>query len=182
MSEDFSVEEFTKMVRSWKSIPASVMCEFVCRCAELILLREREAGREPSPRLWWAVEMKRKWLKGEISNEELDDVYEWRESVVRSSAWRHSEWVGAGSGPRGDDSQAARWAATAVMEAVSRGNPWEVADSLPDLVKHTKFSYRDMADILQKLLEEGPGYKLRKVKRKDLLYDDHLGHWVSKWW
>jgi hypothetical protein len=45
--------------------------EFACWCAGQALLKEREAGREPDPRSWAAVEAKRKWLRGEITDKEL---------------------------------------------------------------------------------------------------------------
>lgn len=53
--------------------------EFACWCAEQALLREREAGREPDVRSWAAIEVKRRWLKGEATDEEL--------YVARDAAW-----------------------------------------------------------------------------------------------
>ena len=57
--------------------------EFACWCAEQALLREREAGREPNPRSWAAIEVKRRWLKGEATDEEL---YVAR-AAARNAAW-----------------------------------------------------------------------------------------------
>ena len=49
-----------------------VLREFACDCAERALLREREAGREPDPRSWAAVEAARRFARGEATAEELD--------------------------------------------------------------------------------------------------------------
>jgi hypothetical protein len=50
----------------------NILHEFACWCAEQALLKEREAGREPDPRSWAAIEAKRKWLRGEITDSELE--------------------------------------------------------------------------------------------------------------
>jgi hypothetical protein len=52
-------------------IPAPVLHELACRFAEAALIREREASREPDPRSWAAIEAKRAWLRGEITDEQL---------------------------------------------------------------------------------------------------------------
>jgi hypothetical protein len=48
-----------------------VLHEFACRCAEEGLLRECALGWRPDKRSWAAIETKRKWLKGEATDEEL---------------------------------------------------------------------------------------------------------------
>ena len=48
-----------------------ILHEFACWCAERALRRERRADREPDERSWGAIEAKRQWLLGEITNEEL---------------------------------------------------------------------------------------------------------------
>ena len=53
-------------------IPAEILHEFACRAAEKALLSEREAGREPDERSWQAIEVKRKWLKGEATDSDLN--------------------------------------------------------------------------------------------------------------
>ena len=60
-------------------IPAPILHEFACWCAVQALLREREAGREPDPRSWAAIEVKRQWLRGEATNSEL--------AAARAAAW-----------------------------------------------------------------------------------------------
>ena len=49
----------------------SVLWEFSCWCAERALLSERKAGREPDPRSWNAIRIRRRWLKGQATDEDL---------------------------------------------------------------------------------------------------------------
>jgi len=49
-------------------IPDNILHNFSCDCAERALLRERNAGREPDPRSWKAIRIKRRWIKGEITD------------------------------------------------------------------------------------------------------------------
>jgi len=55
----------------WVADATRTLHEFACWCAERALLRERDAGREPDPRSWDAVEAKRAWLRGEIDDKAL---------------------------------------------------------------------------------------------------------------
>ena len=57
-------------------VPATILHEFMCWCAEQALVREREAGREPDPRSWAAIEAKRAWLRGEIDGKVLAAAWE----------------------------------------------------------------------------------------------------------
>ena len=52
-----------------------VLGEWSCDVAEVALTRERDAGREPDPRSWAALEVKRRWLRGEASDIELDAAW-----------------------------------------------------------------------------------------------------------
>jgi hypothetical protein len=54
----------------------TVLQGFACWCAEGALVREREAGREPDPRSWAAIEAKRRWLRGEIDDKALGVAWE----------------------------------------------------------------------------------------------------------
>jgi len=48
--------------------------EFACWCAEQALLAERKAGREPEPRSWDAITVKRRWLMGKATTGKLAAV------------------------------------------------------------------------------------------------------------
>ena len=45
--------------------------ELACVFAECVLLRERGMGQEPDTRSWAAIETKRRWLRGEATDEQL---------------------------------------------------------------------------------------------------------------
>ena len=56
--------------------------EFACWCTERALKGERKAGREPHPDSWRAIKVKRLWMKGKATDEELSAA----ESAARSAA------------------------------------------------------------------------------------------------
>ena len=91
----------------------NVLHEFACWCAEQALLKEREAGREPDQRSWAAIEAKRKWLRGEITDSELEAA---RDAALAAAAQ--------------DDAMDAAWAARAaawdVAWAAARDAAWDV--------------------------------------------------------
>ena len=88
----------------------NILHEFACWCAEQALLQEREAGREPDPRSWAAVDAKRKWLRGEITDSELAAV-----------------WAAAWAAARAATRVAARAAAGAAASAAARTAAWDTA-------------------------------------------------------
>ena len=59
-------------------IDAPVLHEYACRCAEYALT----FVREPDSRSIAAIEAKRKWLRGEISNDDLTAAW-----AARAAAW-----------------------------------------------------------------------------------------------
>ena len=59
-------------------IDAPVLHEYACRCAEYALT----FAREPDSRSIAAIEAKRKWLRGEISNDDLTAAW-----AARAAAW-----------------------------------------------------------------------------------------------
>lgn len=95
----------------------NVLHEFACWCAEQALLKEREAGREPDQRSWAAIEAKRKWLRGEITDSELEAA---RDAALAAAAQ--------------DDAMDAAWAARAAAwdvawaaaRAAARDAAWDV--------------------------------------------------------
>jgi hypothetical protein len=96
----------------------NILHEFACWCAEQALLQEREAGREPDPRSWAAIEAKRKWLRGEITDNELADA--------RDAAW-DAAWAATRSAAW-DAARAAAWdAARDAARATARAAAWDIA-------------------------------------------------------
>ena len=75
----------------WMADAARTLHEFALWCAEKALTREREAGREPDPRCWEALAVKRRWLNGEASDSELaaarDAAWDAARAAARDAAW-----------------------------------------------------------------------------------------------
>ncbi len=101
----------------WVLDATKVLHEFACWCAEQALLRERAAGREPDPRSWAAIEAKRRWLRGEVSNSELCTARD----AATDAAWI-TYWIAAGTAARD-----AAWAAWAAVGATAGAMVWNAA-------------------------------------------------------
>lgn len=72
---DVSAQDKLWSVLREEFIDAPVLHEYACRCAEYALT----FVREPDSRSIAAIEAKRKWLRGEISNDDL--------TAARAAAW-----------------------------------------------------------------------------------------------
>ncbi len=70
---------------------------YACWCARRALTREREAGREPDPRLWAAIEVSERYAVGEATDDGL--------SAAWSAAW-YAAWSAARSA-----AESAAWSA-----------------------------------------------------------------------
>ena len=64
-------------------IDAPILHEFACRCAEYAL----SFVDNPDPRSIAAIEAKRKWLRGEITDKELDDARAAALDAARAAEW-----------------------------------------------------------------------------------------------
>jgi hypothetical protein len=105
----------------------TVLHEFSCWCAELALL---QAGHDPDPRSWNAIKVKRKWIKGKATDEELDAAgdaawdAEWEASyAARDAAWtvaRDAAWTVARVAAWTVARVAARDAARVITTAAAR--------------------------------------------------------------
>ena len=86
-------------------IPAAILHEFACRCADRALQR----ADNPDPRSIAAVEAKRKWLRGEISDQELAAACR----AARSAEWHATRATGreAAWSSAYYDAQASAWGA-----------------------------------------------------------------------
>ena len=74
-------------------IPAPLLHEFACRCAEQAL----RLVEQPDPRSIAAINAKRAWLRGEIDDEKLAAAWAAAQAAARDAAW--------------DSARAAAWAA-----------------------------------------------------------------------
>ena len=91
-------------------IDAPVLHEYACRCAEYALT----FVREPDSRSIAAIEAKRKWLRGEISNDDLTAA-----RAAAAAAW-------AAAGAAADAAARAAWVAA---RAAARVAAWTAADA-----------------------------------------------------
>ena len=114
-------------------IDAPILHEFACRCAEYAL----SFVDNPDPRSIAAIEAKRKWLRGEITDMEL------------RAAW-DAAWAAAWDAARA----AARDAARAAAWAVARDAAWAVARDAADAAASAAAMEHEL-EILRELLEEG---------------------------
>lgn len=103
--------------RQWvlhRLLPEPLVHEAVCRYAERALDRERTKGREMDPRSCAAIGAKRQWLRGEISDVDLDaaEAAVWAADRAASSA--------AAEGDDWDDAWAAerRWQLNTLREMI----------------------------------------------------------------
>ena len=94
-------------------IDAPVLHEYACRCAEYALT----FVREPDSRSIAAIEAKRKWLRGEISNDDL--------TAARAAAWAAARAADAACDAACDAARAAARAAAAAWAAYDAA--WDAA-------------------------------------------------------
>jgi hypothetical protein len=66
-------------------IPPRQLWELTCQIAEAALNRERAAGREPDSRSWAAIAARRGWVRGEITNNELNAAFAAAFAVAREA-------------------------------------------------------------------------------------------------
>ena len=114
-------------------IDAPILHEFACRCAEYAL----SFVDNPDPRSIAAIEAKRKWLRGEITDKELD--------AARDAA-RDAEWDAARDAAWDAEWDAARAAARAAAWDAAWDAEWDVAW---DAAREHE------VEILRELLKEG---------------------------
>ena len=98
-------DKFWSVLRE-EFIEAPILHEFACRCAEYAL----SFVESPDPRSIAAIEAKRKWLRGEITDAEL-------------YAARDAAWYAAGDAV----SRAAREAVIATANRAERASAWDAA-------------------------------------------------------
>ena len=80
---DVSADDKLWSVLREEFIDASILHEFACRCAEYAL----SFADNPDPRSIAAIEAKRKWLRGEITDKELNAAWDVARDAARNAAW-----------------------------------------------------------------------------------------------
>ena len=138
---DVSVEDKFWSVLREEFIDVPILHEFACRCAEYAL----SFVESPDPRSIAAIEAKRKWLRGKITDAELHAARASALDAVSSAAMdaamdaaRVPAWAAAWAAARA----AAMDAARAVALAATMDDAWDAAR------EHE-------VEILRELLEEG---------------------------
>ena len=111
----------------WMYDAANVLHEFACIVMERALLKERESGREPDQRSWQVIEVKRRWLRGESSSEDLAAAWEAAWAAVWEVAWEVSWeteweaiWKAALTAAKGATEVATRAATQTVAQTVAQ--------------------------------------------------------------
>lgn len=116
-------------------IPDVVLHNLACDCAERALVLQRDRGDEPVPRSWNAIETKRRWLRGEATDDELASAWAAARAAAWDAAWG-AAWTAARTAARAA-ARAAAWAAAgAAARAAARGEErlWQIAH-LADLLE-----------------------------------------------
>lgn len=54
----------------WMADATNALHEFACCCVEQALFREHKAGRDTDQRSWIMIDVHRRWLRGEVSDDE----------------------------------------------------------------------------------------------------------------
>ena len=106
-------------------IDAPVLHEYACRCAEYALT----FVREPDSRSIAAIAAKRKWLRGEISNDDLTAAWA-ANAAANAAAW--AAWAAAAAAKAAARAAAwatwaAAWAAIAAANAATNAATWAAA-------------------------------------------------------
>ena len=118
-------------------IDAPILHEFACRCAEYAL----SFVDNPDPRSIAAIEAKRKWLRGEITDKELDAA----RAAARDVAWDVARTA----------ANAAAWdAANAAARYAANAAAWDAANAAANAA--ARYAAREHeVEILRELLKEG---------------------------
>ena len=145
---DVSVQDKFWSVLREEFIEAPILHEFACRCAEYAL----SFVEGSDPRSIAAIEAKRKWLRGEITDAELD--------VARGEA-RDAAHDAAMYAARIAARVAAQDVAWVIARVIAQDAAWAAAKAAAnDAALDTACAARDAArehelEILRELLEEG---------------------------
>ena len=119
--DEVDAEDRLWLVLREELIDAPILHEFACRCADRAIAR---IGK-PDSRSVAAIEAKRKWLRGEISDDELDAAWDAALAAAKYAA-RAAARAAAMAAARAAAMAAARAAARDAERAAER--EWQVAE------------------------------------------------------
>ena len=133
----------------WMLDATCILHEFACQCAEDALA----LVAEPDPRGVAAIDAKRAWLRGEITDEELDAAW----AAARDAAWNAASAAArdARAAARAAASAAARAAASAAARAVARAAAWGAAWNAASAAALAKQNERLTAMVMEAREKEG---------------------------
>ena len=148
-------DKFWSVLRE-EFIDAPILHEFACRCAEYAL----SFVESPDPRSIAAIEAKRKWLRGEITDAELDAAWGEARDAAHDAAM-YAARIAARVAAQDVAWVIARVIAQDAAWAAARNIVWSAAnDAALDIACAARIAARDAArehevEILRELLEEG---------------------------
>ncbi len=116
---DQKPEDILWLVLRPEIIPEKILHVLSYRFALDALKAEREAGREPDPGSWRAVEAKRIWVLGWLSDERLEAAA-WSAAAAESAAWS-AAWSATAA------ESAAAWSAAAWSATAAESATWSAA-------------------------------------------------------
>ena len=126
---DISIEDRFWVVLRDDMLPDRIFHEFACDCAEHVLhLFEDKYPTDKRPRE--AIEAKRKWINGEITDEELATARDAAWAAARAAAWAaawNADRAAARAAVWATDRAAARAAAWATDRAAAGDAAWDAA-------------------------------------------------------
>ena len=126
--DDVAANDRLWLVLREELIDAHILHEFACRCADRAIAR---IGK-PDSRSVAAIEAKRKWLRGEISDDELDAAWDAARAAAKYAA-RAAAMAAARAAARDAAMAAERAAARDAERAAER--EWQVAELMRMLEK-----------------------------------------------
>jgi hypothetical protein len=130
-------------------IPEKELHLLACRYAERALKREREAGREPDQRSWEVLRVKRRWVAGRATDEELKAAW----AAARAAAWEAAEAAWAAARATEEAAREAAWEAAEVARAAAGAATWEEAWAAAG-EEESKWQYHAALRVLRRVYRE----------------------------
>lgn len=149
--DDLQVSQTRRLVRG-RNVEKELWL-FACDCAGRTLLREREQGREPDERSWMMVEVTRRWIAGEATDEELESAEAAAWLVADSAETSPRTWRESAAWSAAAVAEAAAWSAAWVVDSAWAAAAW-AADSAGEAAWSAEIAWQrqHLAEILDKAL------------------------------